>query len=235
MCPVGALADGSAGPARLVATAGGSITCIAVGVVLAGSVASAVAVIWSWRSSASITIRSSAASTSSCAARWIADSGGGAALICERLRSRASRRCCLRSILACRRSRTSSRFVHPARVTPREPRPFCPASPASRAGRAASAASRLKPFGRARRRRSHRDAASAGTVFPARHASGRPQPRWRVADRPTCNQRWEPTTVHLSSRRRQRQWPLCGRSGSLARAGGVIPAPVIRARGRGPG
>ena len=50
---------------------------------------SAVAVIWSWRSSASVTIRSSATSTSSCAARWIADSAGGGALICECLRSRA--------------------------------------------------------------------------------------------------------------------------------------------------
>ena len=38
----------------------------------------AVAVTWSWRSSASVTIRSTAASTRSSAARWIADTAGGA-------------------------------------------------------------------------------------------------------------------------------------------------------------
>ena len=69
---------------------------------------------WSWRSSACSTIRSTWSRTRSSAARCVADSvevvdAVGIVAVVVRLRSRFSRRSVLRSILAWRRSRTSSR------------------------------------------------------------------------------------------------------------------------------
>ena len=76
-CPADALAvcepaGGCAGSACCSPAGRSSIVRVA-GATLAGRAMFAVAVSRSWRSSASVTIRSSSASTCSCAARWIAD------------------------------------------------------------------------------------------------------------------------------------------------------------------